>query len=207
MSRALRVSTWVALGVLVGLTVAVVAVDGPLPGEIGLIRRLQSFGEPVPTFADIVRATTGTEGNLVVGAPAGVWLVARHGRTGWAVVVVCLASMLIVQPVSKELIDRDRPDESQVEVRADHSSRAYPSGHSLSTATTWGAAALYASRTGRRRLAGALTVPIVCTALASGIHGVHWASDAIAGTLMGLGAAWLAIEQVAPNRPHERGGG
>ena len=111
-------------------------------------------------------------------------------------VSVCLVSMLLVQPLSKELVDRDRPSSAEVEVRAEHSSRSHPSGHSLSTATTWGAAALYASRLGRRRLAAALAMPIACTAVASGIHGVHWASDAVAGTIVGGAAAWWAIGRV-----------
>lgn len=189
-----------SLGVLLALTVAVVAVDGPLPGEIGLIRWLQGFGQPVPAFADILRATTGTEGNLVIGFAPAVWLIRRHGRAGGVAVLICLLSMLVVQPITKEVIDRDRPTEEQVEVRAEHSSRAYPSGHSLSTATAWGAAALYAGRSGRQRVALLLALPIACTAVASGIHGVHWASDVIAGTILGAWAAWLAIEQVRPTR-------
>lgn len=181
---------------LVVLTVAVVIVDGPLPGEIALIHWLQGFGQPVPAFADLIRATTGTEGNLVVGALPAIWMVRRHGRAGATAVVICLVAMLVVQPVSKELIDRDRPSAEQVEVRAEHSSRSYPSGHSLSTATVWGAAVLAAWRVGHRRLGTLLALPIVCTAVASGIQGVHWASDAIAGTIVGLAAASVAMARV-----------
>lgn len=192
---AIAVAAWVMLAVS---TIAVVAVDGPLPGEVAFIRWLQDFGQPVPAFADVLRATTGTEGNLVIGVVPAVWLIRRHGRAGVAAVAICLVAMLVVQPVSKELVDRDRPTEAQVEVRAEHSSRSYPSGHSLSTATVWGAAALYATRCGRRRLGAVLAVPIGCTAVASGIHGVHWASDAVAGTIIGLTAAWLAVDRVQP---------
>ncbi len=186
----------ISLGTLVALTGAVLAVGGPLPGEVGLIRWLQEIGRPAPSLADAVGATTGSEGNLVIGAPVGAWVIRRHGRPGVIAALICLVAMLVVQPLSKEVIDRDRPTEEQVEIRTGFSSRSYPSGHSLSTATVWGAAALYVGRTGRRRSAAVLVVPIVCTALASGIHGVHWVSDSLAGTIVGGWAAWLAVERV-----------
>lgn len=186
---------WFAAGlVLFALTVAVLMADGPLPGEVDYILRWQSFGTPVPEFADVVRATTGTEGNLLIGIVPAVWLVRRHGRRGVAAVVVVLVALLIVQPVSKFLVDRERPDAQHVEVRAEHSSLSYPSGHSLSTAAVWGTAALFAWRTGRRRWAIVCVVPIACTGVSSAIHGVHWPSDAVAGTIIGLGAAWIAVD-------------
>lgn len=185
---------WIAAGaMLLALTVAVVVADGPLAGEVGYILWWQGFGTPVPEFADVVRATTGTEANLVIGIVPAVWLVHSHGRGAAAAVGVVLVAMLIVQPVSKELVDRDRPDSQQVEVRAENSSRSYPSGHSLSTAAVWGTAALGAWRIGRRRWATACVVPIAGTGVSGAIHGVHWPSDAIAGTIIGLGAAWIAV--------------
>ncbi len=185
---------WIALGaVLIALTVAVLVADGPLRGEVDYILWWQGFGTPVPEFADFIRATTGTEGNLLIGIVPAIWLVRRHGRRGAAAVAIVLVAMLIVQPVSKELVDRERPDEQQVDVRAEHSSLSYPSGHSLSTAAVWGSAALLAWRTGRRRWAVVCAVPIVCTGVSSAIHGVHWPSDAVAGTIVGLGAAWIAV--------------
>jgi len=186
---------WIAAGlVLIALTVAVLVADGPLPGEVAYILWWQDFGTPVPEFADVVRATTGTEGNLVIGVVPAIWLVRRHGRRGVAAVAVVLVAVLIVQPVSKELVDRERPDEQQVDVRAEHTSLSYPSGHSLSTSAVWGTAALGAWRTGRRRWSIVCVVPIACTGVSSAIHGVHWPSDAVAGTVVGLGAAWIAVD-------------
>ncbi len=187
-------SVWtIAFGALAALTVAVLIADGPLPGEIGFIRWLQGFGQPVPGFADVLRATTGTEGNLVIWAIPAVLLVRRFGRRGVRAVVVCLVAMLVVQPLAKIAVDRDRPVAEQVEVRAEHSSKAYPSGHSMSTTTAFGLAAALAWRSGRRRLAVAAAMPIACTGVASGIHGVHWVSDAVAGTIMGSAAAAMAL--------------
>jgi undecaprenyl-diphosphatase len=193
---------WLAAGfVLVALTVAVLVADGPLAGEVDYILWWQGFGTPVPEFGDVVRATTGTEGNLLIGIVPAVWLVRRHGRRGAAAVAVVLVAMLIVQPVSKELVDRDRPDAQQVDVRAENSSLSYPSGHSLSTAAVWGSAALLAWRTGRRWWAVVCVVPIACTGVSSAIHGVHWPSDAVAGTIVGLGAAWIAVGLLRLDEP------
>ncbi len=187
-----------AFAALAVLTVAVLVVDGPLPGEIGVIGWLQAYGQPVPAFADVLRLTTGTEGNLVMWAIPAVLLVRRFGRRGVHAVVICLLAMLVVQPLAKVIVDRDRPTSEQVEVRADHSSKAYPSGHSMSTTTTFGLSAVLAWRSGRRRLAIVAVVPIVATGFASGIHGVHWASDAIAGTILGAAAAHLAANSLLP---------
>jgi membrane-associated phospholipid phosphatase len=178
---------------LAGLTVAVLVADGPLTGEVAYCRQWQRLGQPIPVLADVVRALTGTQANLLIGSVGAVWLIRRHGRRGaWAVVIV-LSAMLVVQPVSKVLVDRDRPSVEQVEVRAEHTSRSYPSGHSLSTTAAWGTAALYAVRRGRRGWAVAFVAPIASTGVAGAVQGVHWVSDAIAGTIVGGAAAWLAV--------------
>jgi membrane-associated phospholipid phosphatase len=114
--------------------------------------------------------------------------------------VIALVTMLVAQPSIKEIIDRPRPDSTQVEVRAQHTSKSFPSGHSMSTTTVWGAAALLAVLTRRRWLAAGLCVPIVLTGFSSSIQGVHWPSDAIAGTLLGLIAAVLIATVVSENR-------
>lgn len=196
MSTESRLLAGGALLALLTLTIVVLVVDGPLPGEVGLIQGLQRLGPPAPVVADVVGATTGTEGNLVVGVAAAIWLLVGHGRKALAPIVICLVAMLVIQPVSKDIVDRDRPTETEVEIRTEFTSPSYPSGHSLSTATVWGAALAYVWSQGRRRWAVLFAVPIVCTALASGIHGAHWASDSIAGTIMGAAAAGLAVRSL-----------
>lgn len=193
-----------ALVVLVVLTSAVVVADGPLPGEVTLIRWLQRPGGPVPAVADAVRFVTATEGNLVLAAVPAVWLVRWYGRRGVASVAICLFAMLVVQPVSKEVVDRDRPSSAEVEVRAAHSSRSYPSGHALSTTTVWGTAAVLLARSDHRRWAVVVALPILVTGVASGVQGVHWASDTVAGTIIGAGAAWWAVRVLGAGPPLTR---
>ena len=198
------------LGAVVAVLIAtvlggVVAVQpGPLGGELAFVRALQDLPEPVPSLAEFVRFTTGSEGALLVAAPAIAWLAWRRRRRDYLAIAVVLGTILVVQPVAKEIVDRPRPDSSQVDVRAGHESRSYPSGHSLSTTTVWGAAAglLWLAR--RRRLAVMATVPIVLTGFASSVQGVHWPSDAIGGTLVGFAAAVIVVRLVDDSRTPSR---
>ena len=181
-----RLPGWIAVLSLVTLTIAVVVHPGPLPGEIPYVGWLQRLGEPVPSLAGFVRSTTGTEGSIVVGLIPGVWLVRRYGRAGLRAVLIALFALLVVQPLYKEVVDRPRPDATQVEVRAVHTSKSFPSGHSLGTTVVWGTLAAVAWQRRHRAVAVAAAVPIVATGFSSGVQGVHWPTDAIAGTLVGL---------------------
>ncbi len=181
------------------LAVAVIVEPGPLPGELAAVRRAQSWPEPFPTAADWVWTVTSTEAALLVMIAPAAWLIYRYRWHGATAVAVAVLTMLVVQPVSKELVDRPRPTADQVDVRAEHSSMSFPSGHSMSTTTVWAAAALLALGLHKRWLAGLLCVPIVLTAAASSVLGVHWPSDAVAGTLLGASAA-IAIATIARRR-------
>ena len=190
----------IALLVLAFLTWAVVVRSGPLPGDLWVVRNAQELGQPVPTLAELVRLTTSTEACLIASIPAIVWLRRHHPLSVLPIVVIGLTWMLGVQPVSKELVDRPRPSEQQVDVRADHSSESYPAGHSLSTTATWGAASAYAWRNGRRWSAAALGLPVLLTGISSSVQGVHWPSDALAGTIIGGLAAWLIVWMLSRSR-------
>jgi undecaprenyl-diphosphatase len=201
---------WLAVGlavaVVIGLTVAVVVHPDPLPGEVPAVRRWQMLAEPVPTLADWVRLTTSTQATLVVMALPAWWLITRHGRAGALAVAIVLVTMLVAQPVIKEVIDRPRPTDTQVDVRAPYMSKSFPSGHSMSTTAAWGTAAIVAARRGRPWLAVVLCAPIALTAVASQVQGVHWPSDAIAGTLIGAVAAVSAaavLRRVDPDSPEQ----
>ena len=191
-------TTVAAVVVAVTLTWAVLADPGPLPGDLWLVRHAQALGQPVPALAGFVRRTTSTESCLIATLPALVWLGRRHRRVAAGALAIALASVLVVQPVSKQLVDRPRPSHDLVEVRAEYTSMSYPSGHSLSTTTTWGAAAGYVWRRGRRKWAALLAMPVLLTGASSSVQGVHWPSDAVAGTLIGGLAAWLIVRALGP---------
>jgi membrane-associated phospholipid phosphatase len=187
------VAAVIALAVASGLAIAVTVEPGPLPGEVWIVRRWQALAEPAPTLAEWVRLTTSTQATLVVAAVPAWWLIRRYRRAGVVAVVIVAGTMLVAQPVLKELVDRPRPTEAQVDVRAPYSSKSFPAGHSMSTTAAWGTAAIIAARHRRPALAGALCVPIVLTAAAAQVQGLHWASDVVAGTLIGGLAAGAAV--------------
>ena len=124
------------------------------------------------------------------------WLVARHGRRGAIVVAIAALTILVAQPAVKAVVDRPRPSPEQVIVRAQTGSMSFPSGHSMSTATVWGAVVGAAWARRRRGVAAAAAVPIVLTFFASGVQGVHRPTDAFAGTLLGAVAAWLIVPRL-----------
>lgn len=171
--------------------------------ETAVIRFWQRLPEPVPTIAGAVRDVTGTEASLVVLAPVAALALWRYGARALGSVAVLLVAMLIVQPVLKDVIDRDRPSPSQVEVRATFSSESFPSGHSLGTTSVWGAIALWLWQSGRRRWAVAAALPIPATWIASDVLGVHWPTDSLGGTVIGALAAWLAVRllRIVPAEP------
>jgi undecaprenyl-diphosphatase len=192
-----------ALAVIVALTVAVVAHPGPFVGEVAWIDALQHLGEPVPAAAEVVRVTTSTEACLIVLAVLGALAIARYGVRGAFVVAIAVLTMLVVQPTLKRLVDRPRPTTADVEVRAPHESMSFPSGHSMSTTAVWGMLAAHLALDGRRVWAALAALPVALTFLAGGVQGVHWPSDAVAGTLLGAlaAAAGVAVLRASPGRP------
>lgn len=162
--------------------------------EASIIRFWQRLPEPVPTIAAAVRDVTGTEASLIVLAPVAVFAVLRYRARAVAAVAVLLFAMLVVQPVMKDAVDRERPSPEQVEVRATFDSESFPSGHSLGTTAVWGSIALVLWRTGRRRWAAVAALPIPATWLASDVLGVHWPTDSFGGTAIGAIAAWVAVD-------------
>jgi undecaprenyl-diphosphatase len=168
----------------------------PLAGEVAYIDALQSLGEPVPWLAEAVRATTGTEGAVVMLAVPAVLAIWRFGRPAALGVAVLLVTMLVLQPLLKEVVDRPRPSPVDVEVRAEHSSESYPSGHSMSTTALYGTAAGLLWVAGRRRWATLAALPVPITFLSAGVQGVHWPSASLGGTALGAAAAALAVNLV-----------
>ena len=200
-ANAVLASVALVVGAIVALSVAVVIHPGPLPGEQASIRRWQMLAEPVPTVAEWVRLTTSTQATLVVAAVPALWVIRRYRRAGVVAVVIVVGTMLVAQPVLKEIVERPRPTHAQVEVRAPYTSKSFPAGHSMSTTAAWGTAAIVAARRGRTSIAVALCVPIALTGAASQVQGVHWPSDALAGTLLGALAAGAAASVLLRAEP------
>jgi membrane-associated phospholipid phosphatase len=183
---------------LLVLTLVVALGPDPLPGEAAFIRWIQGWTGWARDPAEFVRDTTGTTAAVLLLAlisPVLVWLC---GVRALAATAIGLLTVYGIQPALKDLIDRARPDATQVEVLAGWTSPAYPSGHAIGTTMIWGYLAWLALQlTGRRWLAALFLLPIPATVFSSLVQGVHWPTDLLGGTLIGALAAWC-MARVAP---------
>jgi membrane-associated phospholipid phosphatase len=172
----------------VALAVVVAAADGPLAGEVWMTRQVQRLPDFLEPLAHANRAVTTTWVVLMVGAAAIIGPVLRRE---WRVAAL-LGVLLVVTPVSqagiKDVIDRPRPTEEQVDLRAGYTSPSFPAGHLMSPAGVYGFAALWMlrQRDRRFRLAAAVTGSVMGLALWANVYvGVHWPSDVLGGLLFG----------------------
>jgi undecaprenyl-diphosphatase len=109
---------------------------------------------------------------------------------------VVVGGQLILQNVTKLIVDRARPDIHRL---TGFSGSSFPSGHATTTAATFAAIAFLVGRGRSRRtksvLAGAAAAIAVAVASTRVLLGVHWLTDVIAGLAMGW--AWFAIASIA----------
>lgn len=198
-----------------GLTVPVLVVDGPLPGEAALVRRLVVHPDSAArSWWEALSAGTDTGPLLAVTVVVAVVLAAVRrpdlaGRT-----VVGVLGVALVYPLAKALVDRERP--SAVGLAADVSAGAYPSGHAAVTAAVAGAfaaavAGAFAGAPPAHRSRAAPAFPLAVAAVGGGALllvaagqlalGRHYPSDLVAGWL--LAGSWLGLVQAVrlPSRP------
>lgn len=124
-----------------------------------------------------------------------ILLVARKCRRLATLLAVSALSGLVVEVVVKFLIDRPRP--GTVGFLA-----SFPSGHVMAAVAWWGlvpAVAYVVTRSSRfRRVMLGLSVMIVFAVAMSRVSlGAHWATDTVAGALLGVvvtaSAYWMVI--------------
>jgi undecaprenyl-diphosphatase len=175
----------IALSVLAGL-------HSRLPGDLDITEWLQGSLFPGMGVSRLVRAVGSTE--VVLGTGGGVavvlWLLGRRRQA--LLLAVGLAVLPFLQHGLKELVDRPRPTEDLIDLRAGFSSPSFPSGHVMSPALLYGFL-LYVSP--RIALAGMLRLALlgwcafvpVIAGPAQVYVGVHWPSDVVGGY------AWAAV--------------
>jgi undecaprenyl-diphosphatase len=147
-------------------------------------------GHRVPFLVDLAEALD-LIGSVVVTVPLRLLAIAvlllRRRWTQLAIFVTALVlSELCIGPL-KSLVDRARPPAPIVETSAP----AFPSGHAIAAAVTaFGLVVAFLPR-GRRRLHWGVVATLVAASMAwSRVYlGAHWATDTIAGVLIGTGLA------------------
>ncbi len=175
----------IVLSVLAGL-------HSRLPGDLDITEWVQGSLFPGMGVSRLVRAVGSTEVVLGTGGAVAVvlWLMGRRRQA------LLLALGLVVLPFLqhglKELVDRPRPTEDLVDLRAGFSSPSFPSGHVMSPALLYGFLLYLSPRTAlpsvlKVALLGWCAFMLVIAGPAQVYVGVHWASDVVGAY------AWAAL--------------
>ncbi len=196
---------WVAA---ILLAVPVALADSTLPGEAAIVRAVQEAPGWLEPAARGARAITTTEAVLLAGAALAAILFAGRLRFAAAALAIGLVVLPIAQGGLKEVVDRPRPTEAQVDVRDGWTSPSFPSGHVMSGTllfTYLAVSPAFRSRLSTRAAAtirGVAIAVIVLNALANVYMGVHWPTDVVAGLLLGggLGLAVVWLEGMFQHR-------
>jgi len=163
-----------------------------LPGDLDITEWLQDSLFPGMGVSRLVRAVGSTEVVLGTGGAAAVvlWRIGRRRQA--LLLAVGLIALALLQTGIKQIVDRPRPTQDLVDLRAGFSSPSFPSGHVMSPAVLYGFL-LYVSP--RMAVPSVLKVALLswCAfvlAIAGPAQvyvGVHWPSDVVGGY------AWAAV--------------
>ena len=177
----------------------VVAVDDVLPGELRIVREVQTWDILGGAFAATVRFITTTQVVVVAGAIAAIVLWMLGDRRAAIVLAIAIVLLAIAQPLIKEIIDRPRPTEELVDVRGSITSPSFPSGHVMSPTAVYGVLATIAaahrswpSAVRAAAVAGFATL-LAATSVVNVYLGVHWPTDIAGGWLWGAVVAFAAF--------------
>ena len=190
--------SWLALVAGAVVLSVLAAQHDTLPGDVRIMSWAQDRSFPGETLANFVREFTATEVVLATGAVTALLLGVTGRRWEAGLLALGLVFSLLLQSGLKELVDRPRPAEPFVELRAGFSSESYPAGHVMSPAYVYGFL-LYLAVT--RSMPGILNwlvgigagLAIVFAGPPNVWLGVHWPSDILGGWAWGLALAGLMI--------------
>jgi undecaprenyl-diphosphatase len=152
-----------------------------------------------PSLTEAMRVATAFGDGLTLTAVCGAASVASwvngHRRAALFMATAAVGAGLLCN-VLKLLFERERPSEVFRLVSA--SSYSFPSGHSMASASSYGALAIVLGRSHRnwRHVVVALAILIVLSVGVSRVYlRVHYVTDVLAGWLLGL--SWLVVTKAA----------
>jgi undecaprenyl-diphosphatase len=194
----LTVAALATLIAAAALSIAV-ALDDVLPGELRLLRELQTWDILGGSFADAVRFITTTQVVLITGIVVAIALWLLDERRGAITLGVAIVLLEIAQPLIKEVVDRPRPTDDLVDIRGSITSASFPAGHVMSPTVLYGLlATLAVTRTAWQPALRVATVVVATTLLAAtgmvNVYlGVHWPADILGGWLWGAVVIFAAF--------------
>lgn len=177
-------------GVLVAISLLVRS-RATLEFDLQVTRALQKMDHPVATRLAHAATFMGNSSTLVVlailgfGASLGVGLGKAGIYLGWTLFA------LPINMVMKNLFDRERPGERDVQVRpGPRWGFSYPSGHSMGAAALYGwlgfVAALHVREASIRHMFVILMIALPFGVAVSRVYlGAHWFSDVVGGLAAG----------------------
>ena len=188
-TRVVVLAVWVALLVGSLALVLLAAANNTQSGDRAMTQWLQEQTLPGQDLSDFVRALTATEVVLATGTAVSLILWLRGYRWQAILLGAGLAGMAMAQFGIKELVDRPRPDEDFVDIRATRSSPSFPAGHVMSGTFLYGFLIYLALTLPLGRVAAvALTIAAALViALVGPVNvwlGVHWPSDVLGGYVL-----------------------
>jgi len=189
--RALAAGLWAAL-LAASLALSVLAASHDrLPGDLSIMSWAQDRALPGMDVSRAARAIGSTEVVLGTGAAAAVALWLARRRREALLLGLGLVVLPLLQYGLKELVDRPRPSEELVDLRAGFSSPSFPSGHVMSPALLYGFLLYLSLRTQanawlRAAVAGVALLMLLFSGPANVYVGVHWPSDVLGGYAWGL---------------------
>jgi len=179
---------WALLCLLAGLGVGVAGLiaQGPLPGDVPLTRALQESLGPAPEWAILLTRT---------GKSPAVWLTLflgtalAYARAGWlstGVPALALVSVYAIDAAARAVVFAPKPTAEVVAVAAASSASGLPSTFALVYGAVFGAAIFAPATTdGVARLSMAMSLMLVVAGSSARITlGGHWASQILASLLI-----------------------
>ena len=210
--RSFILVSWLALLALSIALAVLAAQHDTLPGDARIAEWAQGQPFPGDSLSDAVRAITTTEVVLATGAAAvaGLWLLGRRWEA--TLLLVGLIVLPLLQGGLKEVVDRPRPSEPLVDLRAGFSSAGFPAGHVMSPMYLYGFLLYLSLRSdllaALRLVVGLWSVFVLTAAGPPNVWlGVHWPSDVLGSWAWGLALLLpllYALESKEQLPAHER---
>src|ERR1035437_7417346 len=198
-ARAGRLSLWLggaALALLIFVRVTRELIEGDVSAvDIAILLTVAKIRTPWLTIAAVdVTALGSTTLVILFSAFTLVVLLVLRDRLGALQLLAASAGAGILTVVTKDTIERTRPEEVQQLIVV--SGFSYPSGHSLSTSALYLTIAIIASRYIRHSGAKAaiflaISAVVIMVGASRVYLGVHYATDVVSG--ISLGAAWALV--------------